>query len=182
VDSGEIVVYGVDRNHRRVILNFLTESVRQSRKAPHAHSHAQVVALYIGRAYVLRVWIAADRFHLTADARSWRIPRVGRWIAFSTGISGPNAKLRPGGSAGSTQPSEYRRIQAGETFTAQFDIELSRITKSPVGKFRLAAVNTHIHANDSAPNNYWMFHLRATGHYVYGPLVLGTGPLFAFRE
>ena len=81
----------------------------------------------------------------------------GRWIALSTGTSGPNAKERPAGSTGRTQPSEYRRIQAGETFTAQFDVELSRITKSPVGEFRLGSVHAHIHANDSAPNNYGCF-------------------------
>jgi hypothetical protein len=81
----------------------------------------------------------------------------GRWIALSTGISGPSAKERPAGSTDPTQPSEYRRIHAGETFTAQFDVELSRITKSPVGKFRLGSVSAHIHANDSAPNNYGCF-------------------------
>ena len=35
VDSGEVVVCGVDRNHCRMILNFFTESVRQSGEAPH---------------------------------------------------------------------------------------------------------------------------------------------------
>lgn len=81
----------------------------------------------------------------------------GRWIALSTGISGPNAKERPAGSTDPTQASEYRRIPAGQTFTAQFEVELSRITKSPVGKFRLGSVSAHIHANDSAPNNSGCF-------------------------
>jgi hypothetical protein len=81
----------------------------------------------------------------------------GRWINLSTGISGPNANERRDGSTGPTQPSEYRRIHAGETFTAQFDVELSRITKLPVGKFRLGSVHAHIHANESAPNNYGCF-------------------------
>jgi hypothetical protein len=35
VDSGEIVVYGVDRNHSRMIPNFLTEGIRQSGESPH---------------------------------------------------------------------------------------------------------------------------------------------------
>jgi hypothetical protein len=47
VDSSEVVVYGVDRNHSRMILNFLRECVGQSGKAPHAHPHGQVVPLYI---------------------------------------------------------------------------------------------------------------------------------------
>jgi hypothetical protein len=81
----------------------------------------------------------------------------GRWITLSTGISGPNAKERPAGSTDPAQPSEYRRILAGETFTTQFDVELSSITKLPVGKFRLGSVHAHIHANDSALNNYGCF-------------------------
>jgi hypothetical protein len=81
----------------------------------------------------------------------------GRWITLSTGISGPNAKERAAGSTGPTQPSEYRRILAGETFTTQFDVELSSITKSPEGKVRLGSVHAHIRANDSAPNNYGCF-------------------------
>lgn len=40
VDSREIVVYGVDRHHRRVVLNFLAESIRQARESAHSHSHA----------------------------------------------------------------------------------------------------------------------------------------------
>ena len=81
----------------------------------------------------------------------------GRWINLSTGISGPNARERRDGSTGPAQPSEYRRIQPGETFTAKFDVELGRITKSPMGKFRLSSVHAHIHASDSAPTNYGCF-------------------------
>ena len=39
VDSGEVVVYRVDRNHGRMVLNFLGECIGQSGEAPHAHSH-----------------------------------------------------------------------------------------------------------------------------------------------
>ena len=81
----------------------------------------------------------------------------GRWINLSIGITGPNANERRDSSTGPTRPSEYRRIHAGETFTAQFEVELSHITKAPVGKFRLGSVHAHIHANDSAPNNYGCF-------------------------
>ena len=43
MDSGEIVVYGADRNYSGVILNFLAEGVGQASKSPHAHPHRQVV-------------------------------------------------------------------------------------------------------------------------------------------
>lgn len=76
VDSGEVIVYGVDRNHRLVILNFLRECVGQSGEAPHAHSHTQVVALHEGRAHALRVRIAAHYLHVTANANGGRIARV----------------------------------------------------------------------------------------------------------
>jgi hypothetical protein len=77
----------------------------------------------------------------------------GRWIALATGISGPNANKRSVNSTALPQPSEYRRIRAGETFTAQFDVELAAVTKSPVGMFRLSSVHAHVHANNSAANN-----------------------------
>jgi hypothetical protein len=84
--------------------------------------------------------------------------RDGRWINLSTGIGGPNAKERPAGLTGPTRPSdEYRRIQAGEMFTKDFGVDLSRITKSPGGKFLLGSVHAHIHANDSAPSDYGCF-------------------------
>ena len=77
-----------------------------------------------------------------------------RWINLSTGIV-----VRPpaGSTRGAMQRSEYHRVPAGEAFTAQFDVELSSITKSPIGKFRLGSVHTHIHADDSTPNNYGFF-------------------------
>jgi hypothetical protein len=77
----------------------------------------------------------------------------GRWIALSTGIVGPNAKERHIGSMGSAQPSEYRRIRAGETFTAEFEVELNSITKATAGTFRLNTVRAHVYASDSSANN-----------------------------
>ena len=59
VDSGEVVIDRVDRNHSRVILNFLAESVCEAGKAPHSHSHRQIVTLHVGRGYMLRVWVTA---------------------------------------------------------------------------------------------------------------------------
>jgi hypothetical protein len=85
----------------------------------------------------------------------------GRWIALATGISGPNADKRSVNSTVPPQPSEYRRIRAGETFTAQFDVELAAVTKSPVGMFRLSSVHAHVHADNSAANN--------DGCFIYAP-------------
>jgi hypothetical protein len=67
VDSSEIVVYGVDRNQSRVILTFFTESIRQSGKAPHPHSHAQVVPLHVGCTHMIWVGIAAYNLHVAAN-------------------------------------------------------------------------------------------------------------------
>ena len=81
----------------------------------------------------------------------------GRWIALATGISGPNAKKRSVNSMAPPQPSEYRKVQPGETFTTQFEIELSVVTKSPVGTFRLSSVHAQVHANNSVANNAGCF-------------------------
>jgi hypothetical protein len=85
----------------------------------------------------------------------------GRWIALATGISGPNASKRSVNSTPLPQPSEYRRIRAGETFTSQFDVELAAVTKSPVGMFRLSSVHARVHADNSAANN--------DGCFMYAP-------------
>ena len=79
VDSGEIVVYGMDRNHCRVILKLLAESIRKARESAHSHPHRQVVPFYIGRAYVLGIGITADNLHVSADA-------LGRTITAHLGI------------------------------------------------------------------------------------------------
>ena len=62
VDSSEIVVDRMDRNHSHVILNLLAVTICQSGKAPHAHPHCQIVAFHVGRADVLGIRIAAYGF------------------------------------------------------------------------------------------------------------------------
>ena len=44
VDSGEIVVYGVDRNHRRVILDFLAETIGEANRL-RSHSFRGIIRL-----------------------------------------------------------------------------------------------------------------------------------------
>lgn len=43
----------VNRNHSDMVLELLGERVRQARKPSHAHSHRQVVAFNVGRAYMI---------------------------------------------------------------------------------------------------------------------------------
>jgi hypothetical protein len=77
----EVVMHVVKRNHVTVIVHFLAVSVRQSGKAPHLHSHRQILTLYEAGAYILRVGITAHNLHIATDALRWRVaPRffVGR--------------------------------------------------------------------------------------------------------
>jgi len=77
----------------------------------------------------------------------------GRWKSLPTGVVGPNAKKRGGSSLATTQNSEYRRVPPGETFTTHFEVELSSITKSIPGTYRLNAVRIHVYETDSAAKN-----------------------------
>ncbi len=68
--SAKVVMHVVQRNRVTVIVNFLTESVCQARKAS---LHMRIVRLWRStkaRADVLRVGIAAHNFHVATDARA----------------------------------------------------------------------------------------------------------------
>jgi hypothetical protein len=43
MESDKVIVNGVDRNHRRMILNLLRERICEPRKAPHAQASGQRV-------------------------------------------------------------------------------------------------------------------------------------------
>jgi len=77
----------------------------------------------------------------------------GRWKTLATGIVGPNAKERLGASLARTQRSEYRRFHAGEIFSTHFDVELSSVSKSVPGTYRLNAVRAHVYDSDSGEKN-----------------------------
>ena len=69
----------------------------------------------------------------------------GRWRTLS-GMVWPNAKER---RLRTPQRSEFRRVRPGETFTTQFDVELSNITKSVSGRYRLNSVRARVYDSDS---------------------------------
>ena len=77
----------------------------------------------------------------------------GRWKSLATGIVGPNTKERHSSSLAPTQRSEYRQVHAGETFTTHFDVELSSISRSVSGTYRLNAVRAHVYVSDSGEQN-----------------------------
>jgi hypothetical protein len=76
-----------------------------------------------------------------------------RWKSLATGIVGPNAKERHSSLLAPTQRSEYRQVHSGETFTTHFDVELSSISKSVLGTYRLNAVRAHVYESDSVEQN-----------------------------
>jgi hypothetical protein len=48
--SGEVVIHESDRDGCGMILYLLREGIGQARKAANAHSHAEILALYIASA------------------------------------------------------------------------------------------------------------------------------------
>src|ERR1700675_2304877 len=77
MDTAEIVVHKPKGHSSRVILNFLREGVRQPRKAANAHPHGKILALNKTGAYMLRIGISADCFHVAANADCWGVSRMG---------------------------------------------------------------------------------------------------------
>jgi len=77
----------------------------------------------------------------------------GRWKSLATGIVGPNAKERRGNPLGPAQQSEFRRVGPDEIFTTTFNLELSTISRSVPGTYRLNAVRAHAHDSDSGEKN-----------------------------
>src|SRR5271165_6878966 len=66
VNPAEVVVHVVQRNGVAVVLQLLTESIRQPREAPHGHAHRKVLALNKRCADVLRVGVAHHGFHVAS--------------------------------------------------------------------------------------------------------------------
>ena len=61
MDANQVVPDRVDRDHVRVVLEFLGEGIRQPREAPIVHPHRQIRALAVGRAHVRHVGLAVTR-------------------------------------------------------------------------------------------------------------------------
>ena len=75
MNAPEVVPREVNRDRCRVILNLLTEGIRQPSKSPHRHAHRKVRPLNVGRADVFRIG-AADHFRLLAtDAHGGAVTR-----------------------------------------------------------------------------------------------------------
>lgn len=69
----EVVIGKVQRDSSFVILELLTEGVRQPRESADVHSHREILALDVGCADAVRVRISADH--------DWdRLHNLSRWI------------------------------------------------------------------------------------------------------
>ena len=71
-----------------VVLKLLAVRVRQSREAPHVHSHRQVAALDMGRAHHVTVGLAGDLVLAGTDALRRAVPLTAAPIT-SAGRSSP---------------------------------------------------------------------------------------------
>jgi hypothetical protein len=77
MNPDKAVMHVVDRQRRGVIIDLLGESVRQPGESPVVHPDREVLALYVGRADVLRIRSSLDYFRFAANA-------LRRAIAFLT--------------------------------------------------------------------------------------------------
>ena len=82
VNAAEVVGHVVQRYRVAMIFQLFAEAIGQARKAPHPHAHREILTLDIARAYMLKVRITADNFHIATDTHRRRIPGlVGSWRA-----------------------------------------------------------------------------------------------------
>ena len=56
--SCKVVVHMEQRNHRDVIIELLTEGIRQAGKSPHVHPHVKILPLHIAGADVRVIRLA----------------------------------------------------------------------------------------------------------------------------
>jgi len=75
MNPAEVVMHVMQRNRVTVVLQFLAESVCQSRETPHRHPHGEVLALDKRCADVLGIGVAHYSFHFAADTSCGAIPR-----------------------------------------------------------------------------------------------------------
>jgi hypothetical protein len=71
---------------RRVVLNLLTEAVRQPSEPAHVHPHGKVGALHIGSADMVRVGVARDSVGLTAYAGCRTVTTLAFGIDFTVNL------------------------------------------------------------------------------------------------
>src|ERR1035438_1462242 len=73
MNPSEVAVHEVQSHSIAMIIKLLRESVCEPRKAPHVHSHGQVLPFNVVGADVCWIGIAAHLFHLATDANRWRV-------------------------------------------------------------------------------------------------------------
>jgi hypothetical protein len=74
MDTAKVLVEEVQADGCGQVLDLLAESICQSCKPGHRHSHRQVLPLDVAGRNVLRVGIAADLANVNPCADGWRIP------------------------------------------------------------------------------------------------------------
>jgi hypothetical protein len=68
VSAAEIVPDEIECEREAMVLKLFGERICQSREAPHAHTHGEVLTLNIGRTDMLRIGTAVDLGLDRADA------------------------------------------------------------------------------------------------------------------
>ena len=73
--SAEVIEHVVQRNRVTMVGKFLTESICQAGEPAHVHPHGQVLPFDKTCAYVFRIGIATDDFHVRTDALGRAVAR-----------------------------------------------------------------------------------------------------------
>src|ERR1035437_580766 len=68
VDTAEVVVHVVKSNRGRVVLNLLTEAIRQTSEATHAHSHGEILPFNVAGGHMRSIGVTTDGRLASADA------------------------------------------------------------------------------------------------------------------
>src|SRR2546428_6652205 len=86
MNLAEVVVHVVKGNRRRVVLQLLTERIRQPRESAHVHTHREILPLNEARGDVVAVGIAANDLRFNSDALWRAVARVGVKRRFSINL------------------------------------------------------------------------------------------------
>lgn len=68
MNPAEVVMHIVECHGMSMVRSFLAVSIGQPGKPAHLHPHGEVLALYVGRGYMVGIGIPDNRFHVTANA------------------------------------------------------------------------------------------------------------------
>ncbi len=76
MNPNEIAIHKVKGNGIGVIVDLFREPVCQPSEAAHVHPHRKILAFNERSAYMLRVGVPTDDFHIATDANCRRVPRL----------------------------------------------------------------------------------------------------------